>query len=115
MAVYYATKAFVVSFSEALANEVAGSGVTVTCLCPGPTRTEFQARAGMEETRLMRGRVMDARSVAKAGYDGLAQGRPLVIPGGRNRMLATAVRWLPRGVVVRAVRNIQENRRSPTE
>jgi short-subunit dehydrogenase len=110
MAGYYATKAYVVSFSEALANELKGTGVTVTVLCPGPTRTEFQARAGIEETRLMRTRIMDARSVALAGCRGLAAGRALVIPGFRNRLLATLVRWLPRGLVVGAVRRMQESR-----
>src|SRR5437868_3559837 len=69
MAVYYATKAYVISFSEALANELHGSGVTVTCLCPGATDTEFQARAGTEQTRLMR--PMDAASVARDGYRAL--------------------------------------------
>ena len=112
MAVYYASKAYVLSFSEALAHEVRGSGVAVTALCPGPTRTEFQARAGVGDTPLMRGRIMDARAVAEAGYAGLMRGRPLVIPGWRNRMLATLVRWLPRSVVADAVRSVQEQRRA---
>ena len=110
MSVYYASKAFVVSFSEALSNEVAGSGVQVTALCPGPTRTEFQARAGIGETRMMSGRIMDARTAALAGCRGLAEGRALVIPGFRNKLLATVARWMPRSVVLRAVRHIQEHR-----
>lgn len=110
MAVYYATKAYVVSLSEAVANETAGTGVTVTCFCPGPTRTEFQARAGIEETRLMRGRVQSARDAALDGYRAFQAGRVLAIPGMRNRLLATMVRWLPRTLVVAAVRKMQESR-----
>ena len=110
MSVYYASKAYVVSFSEAIAEELAGSGVVVSCLCPGPTRTEFQARAGIAETRLMRGRIMNARTAALAGYRGLAAGRALVIPGFQNRLLATVVRWLLRRLVIGAVRKMQEHR-----
>ena len=110
MAVYYASKAYVLSFSEALANELRGSGVSVTVLCPGPTKTEFQRRAGVEETQLMRSGIMDARAVAVAGYRGLMTGRTVVIPGTRNRVLAAAVKFLPRSLVTRVVRNIQEKR-----
>lgn len=111
MAVYYASKAFVLSFSEAIANELDGSGVTVTALCPGPTKTEFQVRAGVAETRLMGGHSMDARTVATAGYRGMLRAAPVVIPGGRNRFLSLLVRILPRALVVRVVRRIQEKRR----
>ena len=104
MAVYYASKAYVLSFSEALANELEGTGVTVTCLCPGPTRTGFQAKAGMEGARLARGGLMDAAVVARAGYRGLMAGRRLVIPGRRNQLLALAARLFPRGLVTRATR-----------
>lgn len=110
MAVYYASKAYVLSLSEALANELAGSGVTVTALCPGPTRSGFQQRAGVQHTRLMSGRIMDAASVARIGYDGLMHGRPVVIPGFRNRLLAFAVRLMPRSIVMRVMRHIQEGR-----
>ncbi len=111
MAVYYASKAFVLSFSEALANELEASGVSVTALCPGPTKTEFQRRAGVTETRLMGGRSMDARTVALAGYRGMRAGARVVIPGARNRWLACAVKFLPRRIVIRVVRRIQEKRR----
>jgi short-subunit dehydrogenase len=112
MAVYYASKAYVLSFSEALANELAGSGVTVTALCPGPTRTGFQARAQMEESKLVRGKeIMTAEEVARAGFDGLMKGKTVVIPGVGNKMLAQAVRFLPRTTVTRLVRSAQE--RSP--
>jgi short-subunit dehydrogenase len=111
MAVYYATKAYVLSFSEALANEVAGSGVTVTALCPGPTDTEFQKEAGLETTRLFTGPfVLDARSVARAGYDGMKAGKRIVIPGFANRVLAQGVRFTPRRVVTAIARSFQEQR-----
>jgi short-subunit dehydrogenase len=109
MAVYYATKAYVLSFSEALANETKGTGVTVTCLCPGPTKTGFQQQAKMEESKLVKGKVMmDSLTVARIGYEALHQGQTVVIPGFMNKMLATSVRFLPRGAVTRLVRNTQE-------
>jgi len=109
MAVYYATKAYVLSFSEALANELAGTGVTVTALCPGPTKTGFQARAQMEDSKLVRGReIMTSETVARAGYTGLMKGKTVVIPGVGNRMMANAIRFLPRNTVTKLVRNAQE-------
>jgi uncharacterized protein len=111
MAVYYATKAYVLSFSEALANELAGTGVTVTTLCPGPTLTEFQKRAGIEGTALFTGPlVMDARSAARAGYEGLRRGRRLVIPGVGNKVLVQALRVTPRRVATAVARRIQDKR-----
>ncbi|PYV69535.1 MAG: short-chain dehydrogenase, partial [Acidobacteria bacterium] len=107
MAVYYATKAYVISLSEALASELQGSGVTVTCLCPGATDTEFQKRAGTENTALFRKlRPMDAQTVARAGYRGLMSGKTLVIPGFRNRLLAESVRFGPRKLVTAISRKI---------
>jgi short-subunit dehydrogenase len=109
MAVYYATKAYVLSFSEALANELAGTGVTVTALCPGPTKTGFQARAQMEQSKLVRGKeIMTAETVARIGYAGLMKGKTVVIPGVSNKMMAQAVRFLPRKTVTKLVRNAQE-------
>jgi short-subunit dehydrogenase len=95
MAVYFATKAYVLSFSMALSEELRGTGVTVTCLCPGPTRTGFQEHAAMARSRLFRGRTQDALSVARTGYDALRKGRRLVIAGLRNRLLAFLTRFLP--------------------
>ncbi|MFN2593061.1 MAG: SDR family NAD(P)-dependent oxidoreductase [Candidatus Dormibacteria bacterium] len=109
MAVYYATKAYLLSLSEALSNEVAGTGVTVTALCPGPTETGFAARAGTEDSRLFKGPTMDARTVAEAGYAALMAGRPLVIPGIRNRLLAFGVRLGPRRLVTQISRHLQES------
>jgi short-subunit dehydrogenase len=109
MAVYYATKAYVISFSEALAQEVRGSGVSVTVLCPGPTRTEFQAVAHMGSARLFRmPGVMDAAPVARAGYRGLMKGKRMVVPGWPNRVLPFVIRFSPRGVVARVSRFLQE-------
>ena len=109
MAVYYATKAYVISFSEALANELQGTGVSVTCLCPGVTDTEFQKRAGTEQTKLFRQmRPMDAKTVARDGYRGLMKGKPLVISGFRNWLLAESLRVSPRRAVTAISRRLIE-------
>jgi len=100
-AVYYATKAYVLSFTEALAEEVRGSGVRVSCLAPGPTDTGFAAQAGAAGSRLFRRGVMDAGRVARAGHDGLRRGKTLVIPGLRNRALAVGARLSPRIVATK--------------
>ncbi|HVT60238.1 MAG TPA: SDR family oxidoreductase [Thermoanaerobaculia bacterium] len=111
MAVYYATKAYLLWFSEALAEELAGTGVTVTALCPGPTSSGFQARAAMEESKLFAGKnLMTAAAVARAGYDGLLAGRRIVIPGLMNRLLAQSARVSPRRLVTRIVRRMQERK-----
>lgn len=95
MAVYYATKAYVLSVSVALSVELEGSGVTVTAVCPGPTTTGFQEVAGMKESRLIQMGTMTAESVAGAGYRGMLAGRPIVIPGFRNAVGAFATRAVP--------------------
>jgi hypothetical protein len=104
MAVYYATKAYVLSFSEALAEELRASGVTVTCLCPGPTRTGFQARAGQEGARLLETGLMDAEAVARAGVSGLFRGRRVVVPGAVNRAGVWIVRFSPRRSVLKVIK-----------
>lgn len=89
MAAYYASKAFVLSFSRGLARELAGTGVSVTALCPGPTRTGFEDSAGMGRTLLFRWfSGVDARSVAAAGYRGLERKRTVVVPGFWNKLMA---------------------------
>src|SRR5260370_5620935 len=106
-AVYGATKAYVLSFTEALAEEVRGSGVRGSCLAPGPTQTGWAAQAGMLGTRLFRRGAMDAGRVARAGHDGVRQGKTLVIPGLRNRILAFSVRLSPRGLVTKIAAYLQ--------
>ncbi len=106
MAVYYATKAYVVSFSEALSDELSGSGLRVTCLAPGPTATAFAAEAGAVESRLFRGETMSVEEVAQIGYEGWRNGKFLVIAGSRNWWRAMAVRFLPRAYVRRLVREL---------
>ena len=109
MAIYYATKAFVLSFSEAIANELKGSGVTVTALCPGPTTSGFQERAKMEDSGLVKGKkIMDARTVAQAGYRGTMAGKTIVIPGFKNNLLARSIGFMPRSIVTDTVRKMQE-------
>jgi short-subunit dehydrogenase len=110
MAVYYASKAYVLHFSEALANELEGTGVVVSALCPGPTETGFVAAAGMGESKLFERGAMGAREVAEAGYRGMLAGKTIVIPGLRNNLLARAVGFMPRGLITRIVRGIQERR-----
>ncbi len=110
MAVYYATKAYVVSFSEALANELTGSGLRISCLAPGPTATSFAAEAGATESPLFEGHTMDVEEVARIGYDGWRQGKPLVIAGARNWWRAFAVRLAPRAFVLKAVRQLNTRR-----
>jgi short-subunit dehydrogenase len=109
MAVYYATKAFVNSLSEALDDELSGTGITVTCLCPGPTQSEFRAVAGIRQGFSV-ARQMDTRAVAEAGVRGMRRGKRLVIPGFRNRLLIFVERFLPRRVVTAAVRWMQRKR-----
>lgn len=110
MAVYYASKAYVLSLSEALANECKGTGVVVSALCPGPTETGFVAAAGMGDSKLFDRAVMDARTVALDGYRGLLAGKTIVIPGLRNNLLARSIGLFPRNLVTKVVRGIQEKR-----
>jgi short-subunit dehydrogenase len=99
MAVYYATKAYVISFSEAIANELHGSGVTVTCFCPGATHTGFAARAGIEKSRLFNLGAMSAEKVALDGYRAVMEGRTLAISGAHNWLVAQSTRFAPRKMV----------------
>jgi len=108
MAVYYATKAYVLSFSEAIAAELEGTGVTVTALCPGPTASGFQAQAQMEDSKLVRGKKLPtAAEVAAAGYAALKRGKRVVVPGVRNKLLVQSVRFMPRRMVTATVKRVQ--------
>ena len=109
MAVYYATKAYVLSFTEALAEELRGTGVTCIAICPGATRTEFQDRAGIGSIPLFdRPTVMTAAEVARIGYEGIWKDKVVVITGFRNKLGAFLVRLTPRWLVRKVVRRIQE-------
>jgi hypothetical protein len=111
MAVYYATKAYVLSFTEALAEELRGTGVTATALCPGPTLTGFQAKAGLSDVPLLRGPlVLDAATVARAGWEGAKRGKRVVVPGVANRILAVGARLSPRTLATKIARKLQEKR-----
>src|SRR5262245_56326369 len=112
MAVYYASKAFVLSFSEALWEEARGTGLRISCLCPGATVSGFRARAGTGKTRLAAlAAAAPSLPVAEQGYRGWQANQRVVITGARNRVMARLARMLPRAVVLRMVRRIQ----SPNE
>lgn len=112
MSTYYASKAYVLSHTLSLARELRGTGVTVTALCPGPTRTEFHRRAGIVEAPLLRAGVMSAQAVARAGYRGMMRGRPLVVPGLLNKMVVLASRLLPRSVLAAAAGRLNGRRKA---
>jgi short-subunit dehydrogenase len=109
MAVYYATKAYVLSFSEAIANELHNSGVTVTCFCPGATHTGFAKRAGTEKSRLFKQLgAMSSEKVALDGYRALMEGRTLAISGAHNWLVAQSTRFAPRKMVTAISRSVAE-------
>src|SRR5262249_8471748 len=109
MAVYYATKAYVLSFSEALADEIRNSGGRVTCFCPRAIVTEFQKRADTENSRLFKRLApMDAKTVAEDGYRALMAGKTLAISGIKNWMVAESVRFAPRKMVTAISRWVAE-------
>jgi hypothetical protein len=111
MAVYYASKAYVLSFSEAIANELQGTGVTVTILCPGPTASGFQAAAKLEESKLVAGKALaTSREVAEAGYAAMMAGKSIEIPGLSNKLVTLMPRVMPRRSVASLVRGVQERR-----
>jgi short-subunit dehydrogenase len=95
---YSATKSFILIFSEALANELHGTGVSVTCLCPGPTDTRIWEKGGMQNCKLAKGRKMSASTVAQAGYNALKRGKVIVVPGLKYGLAMQAYRILPRDV-----------------
>jgi hypothetical protein len=106
MATYAASKAYVLSFSEAIACELRGTGVTVSALCPGPVPTGFQKAAGNERTRLNRGPVMDAATVARIGYRGLMRGQTIILPGLRTKLMAYSTRLAPRQLVTAVAKRL---------
>ncbi|MBZ9749730.1 SDR family oxidoreductase [Deinococcus sp. HMF7604] len=114
MAPYYASKAYVLSLSEALNEELRGSGVTVTALCPGPVQTGFQAASGLGHSELLRGPVrlamLSADEVAAQGLDAMLRGQAVVIPGRLNQLQVAALRLLPRAAVPPMIRRLQARR-----
>jgi short-subunit dehydrogenase len=116
MATYYATKAFVLSLSESLAAEFAGTGVSVTALCPGPVLTGFQEAAGIpvrphpRRAWLRNLLSTEAEEVARAGYAGMIAGKPVVVPGLANKMIVQVTRILPRRTVMALMRRAQGQR-----
>lgn len=106
--VYNATKAFVLHLTEAIAAEARGTGVSVTAFCPGPTKTEFQERAGARRKSFMRHLTMDADIAAAIGYRGMLAGKTVVIAGPINRLLVFGARLMPRSFVTRAIRFVQK-------
>jgi short-subunit dehydrogenase len=109
MAVYYASKAFVLSFSEALACEFEGTGVTVTALCPGPTASGFQDKADMHASALIKGKKLPtAEEVAVAGYKAMQRGQRVFIPGIMNWILAQSVRFTPRTLMTTVVKQLTQ-------
>lgn len=111
MAVYFATKSYVIHFSEAIANELEGTGVTVTALCPGPVPTGFGAASGMDGVNLqdLPG-ALDAATVAHIGYRGMRRGKRIVVPGLAMKLLILSIRLGPRWLVLRITRRLQERK-----
>ncbi len=107
MAVYFASKAFVLNFSEALAAELSGTGVTVTAFCPGPTASGFQAAAQMEESAMVKGKKMpSSEDVAAAGYRAMQSGKAVYIPGFMNWLMAQGPRFVPRAIATQLTKAI---------
>jgi short-subunit dehydrogenase len=111
MAVYYASKAYVLSFTQAVAEEMRGSGVKMSVVCPGPTRTGFQQKAGLHKSSLIyRLSFMSADAVARRGYRGLWRGQTVIVPGVTNKLFAILVRMLPHALAARVVHTLHTRR-----
>lgn len=107
MAVYFATKAYILSFTEAIANEIQGTGVTATVLCPGPTESGFQVTANQQASKFIKGKKLaKAAEVAQLGYQALTQGKTVVVHGFANKLLIFSNRLVPRNLVTHSVRNV---------
>ena len=112
MSIYYASKAFVLSFTEAIAEELIKSGVTVTVLCPGPTTSDFHRRAGTQNVKLVKNKsmgMMSSAQVATIGYRGMMDGKVVVIPGVLNKLGVESLRLGPRAIVRKAAKKLQES------
>jgi hypothetical protein len=107
MAVYFASKAFVLHLSEAIAEEMAAAGIHVTALCPGPVHTDFARRASMEDVQMFKGSILRAEDVARDGYRGLMRGKRIVIPGVKYKVLLFAGRFAPRALLTKIAMRMQ--------
>jgi short-subunit dehydrogenase len=112
MAIYYASKAYVLSFTSALACELEGQGITVSALCPGPTRSEFQKVAHLESSKLFEKNVMEAKEVAEFGYRELLKGKLIAIPGIKNKFLASTSAFAPQKLLAKTVKYLNGSRTS---
>ena len=110
MAIYYSTKAYILHFSEAIANELKNTGVSVTVLCPGQTRTDFQKKVSSKKKKI-NFNFSSAEEVAKYGYNALKKGKTVAIPGIINKILSNLYRFMPRSLVISLMRKIQEKNR----
>lgn len=110
MAVYYASKSYVLLLSEALASELKNTKVTVSVLCPGPTKTNFQSRAKMKKSDFVKAGVMDAKTVARIGYEGMKRGKRVIIPGTLNKGLITFMKFMPRSLAASLVKMTQNSK-----
>jgi short-subunit dehydrogenase len=111
MSVYYATKAYVLHFSEALANELKDDGITVTTLCPGPTESGFQALAAMEESKIVKGKKMaTSKEVAEYGFQAMMKGEQVAIHGFMNKLMVNSIRITPRSLALKIVRQMQDKK-----
>ncbi|WP_210608314.1 SDR family NAD(P)-dependent oxidoreductase [Priestia flexa] len=108
MAVYYATKAYVLSFTEALENELKDTNVTISALCPGPTKTGFSDRANLSSSKLFESGALRVEDVAKTGYEQFMKGKTVIIPGAKFKVATMLPRFLPRKLITKVVRSMQE-------
>ncbi len=110
MAAYYASKAYVLHLGEAVAEEIDGSGVTVSTLCPGPTKSGFQKRAEMKDSKLVQSGLQDSREVAQIAYKGLMEGRRVIYTRFSQKLLAFSTRFAPRSALLKVVKKAQEKK-----
>jgi len=108
MAVYYATKAFVYSFSQAIRQELKGTGVSVTVLCPGPTSTGFEKGADLQSSKLFKSGLMDAKTVAEIAFKALMKNKAMIIPGFRNKVRIALGTLIPRNLMPGIVESAQK-------
>jgi short-subunit dehydrogenase len=111
MTTYFSSKAYILSFSQSLAGELQGSGITVSCLCPGPTQTGFASRSGMNNPASFGKFSESAKEVAQVGFDGLMNGKSIIVIGALNKLAIFAIRFAPRSLVLKVMKQMQKLRR----